>query len=109
MKALLRWRRPGEPGSWNMRNAQSIVRIPTDSPDRAAAEEALSQAETNVRELHALRGLVGDEEAGSGGAGDQAAGNEGSDLRDIPWTAKLVDKWTANPSLMLYKLQADAY
>jgi hypothetical protein len=89
--------------------ARTIERIPENSPEREAAEQALAEAQTNVRELRALRGLVGGEDAELAGGDDAVAGNAGRDLRDIPWIATLVDKWTENPSLMLYKMQANGY
>ncbi len=89
--------------------AQTIESFPEGSPERAAAEAAFAQAETNLRELRALKGLVG-VEGGEQVKGDEQIGtNEGRDLGDIPLVATLVDKWTENPSLMIYKLQANGY
>ena len=89
--------------------ARALSQIPEGAPEREAAEQALSEAEENLRELRALRGLVDGEEVEDTGLDVQDGANSGTDLRDIPWLATLVDKWTDNPSLMLYKLQANGY
>ncbi len=89
--------------------AERIDQFPADSPQREAAEEALIEAETNLREVRSIRRLLDSENADQFET-DSAVEEVGErDLRDIPWVAKLADKWTENPSLMLYKLQANGY
>ena len=88
---------------------RALAQIPEGAPEREAAEAALAEADENLGELRALRGLIDGEEAEGAGTDVQASANSGTDLRGIPWLAKLVDKWAENPSLMLYKLQANGY
>ena len=91
------------------KRTQAIQQMPEGSAEREAAQEALDEAEKNVAELRGLRGLLGDGEADEADVDVQVQRSTGSELRDIPFIAKLADKWTENPSLMLYKLQANAY
>lgn len=90
------------------KQTKAIENMPDGSPEHKAAQQAIDEAKMNLGELRGLRGLLGEEEGKEANLDEQGT-NPGSELRNIPFVAKLADKWTENPSLMLYKLQANGY
>ncbi|MHA6318433.1 DUF3667 domain-containing protein [Altererythrobacter sp. CAU 1778] len=78
--------------------AAELSAMPADDPGRAAKADDLAAANEAVDGLHKAQDL------GLGNSGFTAATGEAQSF-----IGKLAKKWDENPSLMLYKLQANSY
>ena len=75
-----------------------LEEMPADDPERAEAEESIALIESGLADL---------EEKGTLEIGD--LGTASFDTSGVPFIDALAKKWLTNPSLMLYKLQANGY
>ncbi|MEM6476217.1 MAG: DUF3667 domain-containing protein [Pseudomonadota bacterium] len=88
-----------EQGEAELERARARVEaMPANDPERAEAEQTIASIEAGLAEF---------DKSGTIPIGE--AGSATLDTSGVPFIDSLIKKWTANPSLMLYKLQANGY